>query len=322
MLDTVDFSRKRVLVLGASGYIGSRVVDLLSRSPIYHPVAASRRSAFAVDATNPDSLRGAMRDIDCVIDCISGSDKVMVRSTEVLCQVARVCPPRRIIVLSSMAVYGAATGTITEDHAPVAPVSSYGQAKIDCERVILKYVDDGGDAVILRPTCVFGPDSPQWTVRLARLLQAHRIGDLGSAGDGCCNLAFIDDVVATIVAAIDAPDISRRTFNVSSSAELTWNEFLVTFAKALGTVPVRRISSRALRLETKLLAPMRKIAAMAIRSPATEAITPSLAALWRQDIRIDCSAAEAALALPRTSPGRMIAASLAHGAGLNELAVT
>ena len=144
------------------------------------------------------------------------------------------------------------------------------------------------------------------------MLKARRIGDLGNGGDGCCNLAFIDDVVATIVAALDAPGISGKAFNISSSRELTWNEFLVAFAKALGATPVRRIPPRMLRIETKLLAPIRRIAALAIRSPATEAITPSLAALWRQDIRIDCAAAEAALALPRTSADRMIAATLRH----------
>ena len=44
--------------------------------------------------------------------------------------------------------------------------------------------------------------------------------------------------------------------------------------------------------------------AMAVRVAATEAITPSLAALWRQDIRIDCTAARAALALPAHITGR------------------
>ena len=194
-----------------------------------------------------------------------------------------------------------------EDHAPAAPISSYGQAKIECERIVQRYINDGGDAVILRPTCVFGPGSTQWTTRLIRLLRAGRIGDLGSAGDGFCNLAFIDDVIAAILAAVDAPDISGRTFNVSSTCDLTWNEFLVTFGKALGATPVRRISSRRLRIETKLLTPVCRVLAMTSWSALSEAITPSLAALWRQDIRIDCSAARAALGLPSTTSDQGIA---------------
>ncbi len=308
MPNSVNFSRKPVLILGASGFIGSRIAASLAGSPIYQPIAASRRSAMSVDATDLNAVRKALRDVDCVVNCIAGSDRVMLRSTEVLCEAARSAPPRRIVHLSSMAVYGAATGTVREDQAPVMPVSGYGQAKIDCERVVRKYVEDGGDAVILRPTCVFGRGSTQWTIRLAHLLKARRIGDLGSAGDGCCNLAFIDDVVAGVIAALGAPDACGRAFNVSSSTELTWNEFLVAYGTALGATPVRRIPSRTLKIETKFLAPLRRIASMALRSPITEAITPSLASLWQQDIRIDCSAAVKALSLPRTTPERMIAA--------------
>jgi 2-alkyl-3-oxoalkanoate reductase len=322
MPDSIEFSRKPVLVLGASGFIGSRVAAALAGSPNFTAVAASRRSAVAVDATNMAQVRAALAGVDCVINCIAGPDSVMVRSTRTLCEAARSRGPRRIVHLSSMAVYGGATGTVREDHPPVAPLGGYGEAKLECERILRKYVDDGGDAVILRPTCVFGPGSPQWTTRLARLLRAGRIGDLGVAGDGCCNLAFIDDVVEAIIAALDAPDVSGRTFNVSSSAELTWNGFLVAFGKALGATPVRRISPRALRIETKLLAPLRRIASTVVRSPATEAITPSLAALWRQDIRIDCSAAQAALSLPRTAPERMIEAVLRDDRTLRQAALS
>jgi nucleoside-diphosphate-sugar epimerase len=312
MPDSVNFSRKPVLVLGASGFIGSHVVAALNDSPIYRPVAASRRSGLKIDASDPNSVRAALRDVDCVVNCIAGNSRTMVRTTEVLFDAARFSPPCRIIHLSSMAVYGAATGMVREDHLPVQPLSGYGQAKIDCEHIARKYVADGGDAVILRPTCVFGPGSPQWTTRLARLLRARRIGDLGNAGDGCCNLAFIDDVVAGIIAALETSGISGKAFNISSSAELTWNEFLVAFAKALGATPVRRIPPRMLRIETKILAPIRRIAGIVLRSPITEAITPSLAALWEQDIRIDCGAAQQVLGLPRTTPDRMIEAAVRH----------
>jgi nucleoside-diphosphate-sugar epimerase len=309
MPDTMEFSRKPVLVLGASGFIGSKVVAALASNPRYRPVAASRRSTPPVDATDLRTMTISLRDTDCVVNCIGGNNQTMVRSTQMLCDASRTTPPRRIVHISSMAVYGAATGRVHEDQAPVFPISGYGQAKINCEQIVLKYIGDGGDAVILRPTCVFGPGSPQWDTRLASLLNARRIGDLGNAGDGCCNLAFINDVVAGIVAALDAPDASGRVFNISSSADLTWNAFLIMFAKALGATPVCRIAPRTLQVETKLLAPVRRIAAMAVRSPATEAITPSLANLWRQDIQIDCSAARAALGLPQTSIDQMLAAT-------------
>jgi nucleoside-diphosphate-sugar epimerase len=313
MPDSLKFPRRSVLVLGASGFIGARLVAALSASAAYQPIAASRRpgsGGLVLDATDPAAMQSAVRGADRVVNCIAGSNSSMVRSTQTLCDAARAAPPGRIVHISSMAVYGAATGPVREDHPAVAPLGGYGQAKADCEDIIQRYVRHGGDAVILRPTCVFGPDSTQWTTRLARLLEARRIGDLGPAGDGCCNLAFIDDVVATIIHALDAPDLAGRAFNVSGPAELTWNEFLVRFARALGATPVKRVSPHMLKLETKLLAPLRKIAGKALHSPATEAITPSLAALWAQDIRIDSAAAVAALSMPQTPPDRMIAAAV------------
>ncbi len=313
MPDTIEYSRKPVLVLGASGFIGSRLVGALSNDPRYRPVAASRRSGLVLDATNADVMRGALVDKAFVINCVAGNSTTMVRSTQVLFDAARATPPRRIIHLSSMAVYGAATGTVREDQSPVSPVSEYGQAKIHCEEIVRKYVNDGGDAVILRPTCVFGPGSTQWTTRLIRLLLARRIGDLGIAGDGCCNLAFVDDVVGAIVTALVAPGVSGQAFNVSSNCDLTWNEFLMTLGKRLGATPIRRISPRRLRIETKLLAPIRKIAGIALHSKATEAITPSLAALWRQDIRIDSTAAISALALRQASVADMITSVVRTG---------
>jgi nucleoside-diphosphate-sugar epimerase len=307
MPDTVDFSPMPVLVLGASGFIGSRLVTALAADAVYRPVAASRRAGLVFDATNGNAMRSALVDKPFVVNCIAGSPGAMVRSTQSLCDAARDAPPRRIVHLSSMAVYGSATGTVHEDQPPIAPISDYGQAKIECERIVQKYVNDGGDAIILRPTCVFGPGSTQWTTRFVRLLRAGRIGDLGVAGDGRCNLAFIDDLVTVIIASLNAAGVSGRTFNVSSACDLTWNEFLVAFGKALGATPVRRISPRRLRVESNVLAPLRRIAGIAVRRSMTEAITPSLVALWQQDIQIDCAAAKAALALRQTSLNEMIA---------------
>jgi nucleoside-diphosphate-sugar epimerase len=313
MPDSFDFSPKPVLVLGASGFIGSRLADSLAAGSVFRPIAASRRpkpGGIALDATDPAAIRKAISGVSRVVNCIAGSNEAMVRSTQALCDAARTQPPGRIVHLSSMAVYGSANGAVRESHDAIAPVSGYGQAKIACEEIIRKYVRDGGDAVILRPTCVFGPGSTQWTTRLARLLQARRIGDLGSAGDGRCNLAYIDDVVTAIINALDMRGIAGQTFNLSSPADQTWNEFLVRFARALGATPVKRIAPRMLRLETRLLAPVRKIAGKFLHSPATEAITPSLAALWAQDIRIDSTAAATALNMPQTTPDAMIAAAV------------
>ncbi len=320
MADILDLPRKSVLVLGASGFIGSRLVATLSGTPTYRPIAASRRpgrgfiETRAFDATRTDGMQAALRDADYVVNCIAGSGRTMIAATQALCDAARANPPRRIVHLSSMAVYGAATGSVREDHAAIAPLSDYGEAKLTCERIMLKYVHDGGDAIILRPTCVFGPGSMQWTTRIGHLLQTRRIGDLGPAGDGYCNLVYIDDLVVGVIHALGIPWCSNRKFNVSTEMGLTWNQFLVRFAKTLGATPVKRIPQRNLRLESRLLAPARRITDIGlrrfgVRTTLAEAITPSLLALMGQDIRIDSSAAINVLSLPQTPAEHMIASA-------------
>ena len=314
MADYPNSHRQPVFVLGASGFIGSALVSALARSPRWQPVPVSRRQggpgSITADATDPASMRTILSEGVTVVNCIAGSNRTMQHATDVLCSVARQLPPRRIIHLSSMAVYGSATGTVRENTAPVPPLSAYGRAKCDAERTILRYVDGGGDAAILRPSCVFGPGSVQWTTRIARLLTSHRLGDLGSAGDGGCNLVFIDDLIETIIHALEAPSIGGRTFNVSNPDIPSWNDFLIRFGIALGATPIRRIPERALRIETKWLAPLRRIAGKRLKHPATEAITPSLAALFAQDIQIDSSAAATVLAMPATPIARMIETAL------------
>jgi nucleoside-diphosphate-sugar epimerase len=307
-----DF-RSPVLILGASGFIGSRLVTALEGHPRLRPVAASRRAGagrVVVDALDAGGLARAMQDADFVINCIAGSDRDMVASTQNMVRAALGRRPARMIYFSSMAVYGSATGTVDEDHAAVMPVSGYGEAKIASERLVNDYVGAGGDAVILRPTCVFGPHSRQWTLRLARLLNSFRIGDLGAAGDGCCNLVYTDDLVAATVAALEKPSARGQRFNLSSTQALTWNQFLMAYGRALGAVPVRRVSGRSLRLETKLLAPFRRVASKMLDTSATEAITPSLAGLFAQDIQVRSDAAVRELGMPQTPVAQMIASAV------------
>lgn len=97
MPDSVDFSLKLVLVIRASRCFGSRVFAALSASPIYRPVAASRRSGLAIDATKSDGVRKALSGVDYLVNCIAGNNRLMLRTTEVLCNEARAVLPHSAV---------------------------------------------------------------------------------------------------------------------------------------------------------------------------------------------------------------------------------
>lgn len=321
MPDSGNLPHARVVVLGANGFIGRRLVGALARMPEFQPVALVRRPAniaeaemVVCDATDGDGMQRALAGADYAVNCVAGSEAAMIKATNVLCDVARRSGLRRLVHLSSMAVYGAATGVVHETSPAVPPLGGYGAAKQQCEQAVHAFIADGGEAVILRPGCVYGPGSEQWTGRIARLLKAGRLGDLGADGDGICNLTFVDDLVAAIVVSLTRPEAAGEAFNIAMSDPPDWNTYLTQFARALGATPVRRLSGRQLKLESKLLAPALRIGSIGsrvsripVRLP--DAITPSLASLFRHEIRLDVHKASERLEVQETGLEWGLAAS-------------
>lgn len=313
-----------VLVLGASGFIGRHLVAALAESPDFQPIALVHRDGAGfppgvalrrADATDPAALREALSGVGAAVNCIAGSEAAMVGATRNLCEAAAPGAVSRIVHLSSMAVYGPATGLVDEA-APLDPsLGAYARAKVACEELVAAASGRGVETVILRPGCVHGPGSAQWTERLGRLLRQHRIGDLGEAGDGACNLTYVDDLTRAILAALRNPEAKGQAFNVSDPAPGTWNDYLVALGRAIGAVPVTRISPRWIKVETKVLAPALIVAQRAaarlsprIRLPA--AVSPSLARTWHQDIVLDHRKADAGLGFRRIPPAEALAAAV------------
>lgn len=293
-----------ILVLGAHGFIGRHVLSGLAAAGL-NPIAGVRRPSSRtggheerlVDATDPASVTAALHGVSALVNCVAGDERTLVSSAESVSQAARSAETSpRIIHVSTMSVYGSAEGLIPESAPLRGDLGAYSQAKVEAEAQARSYTR----TVILRPGCVFGPDSEQWTVRIARLLLGGRLGDLGPAGDGICNLVDVSDVAQAVVNALADSRTDGRAFNLATPEAPTWNEFLTRFGIALRAVPVRRISGRRLRLETKLLAPPLKIGEILLRRLKLEGrlpppIPPSLLRLMAQEIRLDSRAASAEL---------------------------
>jgi nucleoside-diphosphate-sugar epimerase len=198
-----------------------------------------------------------------------------------------------------MTVYGSYTGEAPESTPLRTDAGPYGAAHVAAESLASGH----GNTVILRPGCEYGPFCPQWSERIARLLWARRLGDLGAGGDGTCNLVYADDLIAAIVESLRMPGLQGQSFNLAMSSPPTWNEYLSCFARALGAVPVARIGARRLRIESRLLAPPFKIGEIlgrrvpAFRAAIPPPITPSLLNLCAQDITLDSRKAVTALGM-------------------------
>jgi 2-alkyl-3-oxoalkanoate reductase len=301
--------KQPILVLGANGFMGRRVLAALADTDWAEPIAGVRRAGkpsagaakqCVVDATDAGSLRNALQSVAAVVNCTALAPATMVSSLEALHQaVTATRPDIRVVFTSSMAVYGGATGLVDESAALRGDLGDYSAAKIAAEAVAVRHPR----TVIFRPGCVYGPGSIQWSLRFAQYLFAHRLGDLGAAGDGYCNLVHVDDVALAMVRALENPQTDGRVYNLSLGTPPTWNEYLTRYARALGAVPVRRISGRKLKIETKVLAPPLKIAEIAARvlridpNRLPPPIPPSLGRLMSQEIRLSTTRTEQELGM-------------------------
>ncbi len=158
---------RMALVTGGAGFLGTAVVAELERAG-YH-VAVAGRSA----TTDPLHVRlDAVLDpaTDLVVHC-AGSSSVAASVAEPAREHAKTVPPfatllervraraphAKLVLLSSAAVYGAATQIPTPETAPLVPLSPYGEDKRACERLCADHGREGHAAAIVRLFSVYGP---------------------------------------------------------------------------------------------------------------------------------------------------------------------
>jgi nucleoside-diphosphate-sugar epimerase len=307
----------KVLVLGGSGYIGSRLCAQLAATGWAVPVSASARRATPgvehrrVDTRQQDSLEKALHGMDAVVNCVAGDAASIAQGASALAQAALAAQCPRIVHLSSMSVYGSQEGHLREQAAFDPALGWYARAKCEAENHMAAFARAGGTAITLRPGCVWGPGSQLWVGRVGRWLRAGRLGDLGAAGDGWSNLVHVDDVCGAIIAALRAPHPAGelRAYNLAAPDSPRWNEYFVDLALAIGATPVRRIAPLQLRLDAWLAGPVLKVAQTLLARAGRNAqalpdpLSPGLVALWDRHLRLDSRLAERELAIRWTAYG-------------------
>ncbi len=299
----------KVLVLGGSGYIGSRLCSMLEGSGWATPISGSRGAArgigsVQVDTTNMESMRAAMRDVDAVVNCVAGSAEAIAQGAKVLLQAATDASCQRIVHLSTMSVYGALEGQVDEQSPRDPSIGWYAKAKCEAEDILAQFK---GSLVVLRPGCVWGPGSELWVGRIGRLLRARRLGDLGAVGDGWSNLVAVDDVCSAILASLQLETSGvPRIYNLGAPDAPRWNDYFIDLALALGATPVPRLTSRQLQLDAKLAGPALKMLEILLKKMGRsvqglpDPLPPGLLGVFERHLHLDSEAAQRELGIQWT----------------------
>ena len=249
-----ELAGKTILVTGATGFIGGRVVEMLIRdhgakvrSLVRNFSRASRLARFPIDVEHGDAsdaelMTRASEGCDAIINCayaFSGGAKQRyawaAESANALTQAASKNSIRRIVHVSSIAVYGCQHKGEADETAAEQPGDDlYAATKLAQDRDLLQQHEQSGlPIVFLRPTIVYGPFSRPWTIGPVSQLKDNRVV-LIDGGVGVCNVVYIDDVANAIIQSATANNVEGEEFIISGPQPVSWGDFYKAYESLLG----------------------------------------------------------------------------------------
>jgi nucleoside-diphosphate-sugar epimerase len=178
-------------------------------------------------------LRGDVRDRDRVRELVAGADVVVhaaaalpiqasresirsvnVAGTENVLLAARDADVRRVVFISSTAVYGVPEKHPIEEDDPLVGVGWYGESKIDAEGLCRVAAVE---TTIVRPKTFIGPERlGVFEILFDWIREGRRIYILGK-GHNRYQLLAVEDLVDAIVRAATVPEAAGETFNVGAT---------------------------------------------------------------------------------------------------------
>jgi nucleoside-diphosphate-sugar epimerase len=256
----------RVLVTGATGFVGRTLAKELRARTGYSVHTSVRRSNHSVDGLAQSTFVCELAPETDWTQVVSGTDvvvhtaarvhvmndkavdppaefrRVNVDGTLNLARQAASAGVRRFVFISSIKVNGEVTlagHPFAADDVP-APQDAYGISKLEAEQGLKQIaVETGMAVVVIRPPLVYGPGVRANFQTLLRTVAWGLPLPLGSV-DNRRSLVALDNLVDFIVTCIDHPRAANQTFMVSDGEDISTPELIRRMAHAMGR-PARLI---------------------------------------------------------------------------------
>lgn len=330
-------NRPLASVTGAGGGIGTRLCEALAathtvrglfraESEKSRALAAAGGEVVIGDLANDAALAALVRGADVVFHCaakITGFspaefEKVNVAGTQALARAVKAAACRRIVHVSSIAVYGTRPPTEQNYSEGIAlseepELDAYTRTKAAAERALREELAGSPKTwTIVRPTCVFGSGIASWTTTPMQMIKKGRPLIFGlDGGCGRLNVVHVDDVVRGMIAAAGTERAAGEAFNLGNE-EMSYREFYEALGALVNKAPIYGASkttrgfgdlTRKLGGVVQPAAEMSRGIGMALRMSANQAAYPSAKAAAYFGYAPQVGFGEALLALETRSGG-------------------
>lgn len=250
---------------GADGFIGSHLTQLLLDEG-YAVRALSQYNSFNttgwledIEASDRlETVSGDVRDAAFCRRIAEGVDTIYhlaaliaipysyeapgsyvdtnVGGTLNICQAAKDCGVKRLVVTSTSEVYGTARYVPIDEAHPRQPQSPYSATKIGADAIAQSFYNAFGLPVVTaRPFNTYGPRQsaraiiPTIITQIANGAREIKVGDLTPTRD----FNFVKDTVRGFLALGETPGIEGQEFNISTGTEISMADTLATIARIM-----------------------------------------------------------------------------------------
>jgi nucleoside-diphosphate-sugar epimerase len=251
--------RGKVLVTGAHGFIGHALCRHLSDTAVPY-VGAVRASGPGDDSATTVAVGdfaaadwdGILENVDAIAHLAGRAHVVDARATDPtpyvvanvhvtrrLCDAAARRKVRRIVLASSVKVYGESTlqGKPFRAGDPEAPVDAYARSKAEAERVLwLACAGSAFDGVVLRLPLTYGAGVRGNFLTLMDAIAAGRKLPLAGIANRR-SLLNVDNAVSAIAAALTVPALAGETLPIADPESVSTSELAARLGNALGVPP-------------------------------------------------------------------------------------
>jgi nucleoside-diphosphate-sugar epimerase len=248
---------QRILVTGASGFIGSaltaRLLSLGHEVVAFdrrRPAAPARDKLRVVvgDVVSQTDLRAASEGCDAVVHLAAVVqthgprelfERINVGGTRAVAQAAQAAGVRQLLFMSSIAVLDYRRGYRDGDEtcATGGRLTEYGRSKLEGERIVLAHNAGALSTTIVRPGLLpFGPADRAGTFELLSSVQ-RRQALLVAGGRAQLSTSYVDNLVDGVLLCLGAPAARGEIFNITDAGAPTWRDLVDEIAAALSQPP-------------------------------------------------------------------------------------
>jgi nucleoside-diphosphate-sugar epimerase len=254
--------QKKILLTGATGFIGGRLLNVLASDSRFFVscVLREQRPDFGhckvvLNSLNAESdwspsveggqvvIHAAARAHvlrDSSTDPLSEFRKVNVEGTLNLARQAAEAGARRFVFISSIGVNGTSNSVPFRECDVPNPTEPYALSKWEAEQGLWEVEKATGmEVVIIRPPLVYGPNAPGNFGSLVNWVGKGLPLPLGAINNSR-TLVALDNLVDLIVTVIDHPAAASQVFLAGDGEDISTTELLRGVGKAMGK-PARLI---------------------------------------------------------------------------------